>query len=109
MNTLEREQTVKLHLLTSLARSQRALTRMIESCADVCEGSEDMSRRVAEHIRVIADYQQQLTEKITSIRILHLRKGPPGKPWMNDRLVTAGSGSSSHRLRKRTIKGEEAT
>lgn len=79
------EQHIKLHLLTSLARSQRALTQMLESVADISTSSKETAQRLAENIGVISNYQRQLTAKITGITIRRRVRtnGGNGKPWLN--------------------------
>jgi two-component sensor histidine kinase len=92
MNWHEAENKLKLHLLHSLARSQRALARIIESMAAVAEGkansgsSEAAAEKVVEQLEAISRYQRQLTEKISGVRIRKFRRGLPGKPWLNDSL-----------------------
>ncbi|NHN30190.1 hypothetical protein G9U52_10130 [Paenibacillus sp. S3N08] len=79
------EQLIKLHLLTSLARSQRALTHMLESVADVSTNSKETAQQLADNIEVISKYQRQLTAKITGITIRRRARtqGRNGKPWLN--------------------------
>lgn len=87
MNWHEEENKVKLHILHSLARSQRALARMIESVADVIEGSEAAARKLSEQIEAISRYQRQIAVKMTGVRIRRLRRlrrGIPGKPWLGE-------------------------
>ncbi|KEQ26320.1 hypothetical protein [Paenibacillus tyrfis] len=87
MNWHEEENKVKLHILHSLARSQRALARMIESMADVVEGSEEAARRLSVHVETISRYQRQLAMKMAGVRIRRrLRRGIPGKPWLGEKV-----------------------
>ncbi|MBD0381608.1 hypothetical protein [Paenibacillus sedimenti] len=83
MSLRDREQWIKLDLLTSLARSQRALTRIIESVAHSVEASPSLGKQVAENLESIVRYQHILTRKITGIRIAHIQKGTPAHPWLN--------------------------
>ena len=55
---------VELHMLISLARSQRALCRIIESVADHMEGSEQLAGHVAENLKSISDYQRTVDVEI---------------------------------------------
>jgi hypothetical protein len=85
-----REQHIKLHLLTSLARSQRALTHMLESVADISSNSKETALRLADNITVIAKYQHQLTAKITGIS-MHRKvrnQGSHGEAWLNQAYIT---------------------
>lgn len=74
---------VELHMLISLARSQRALSRMIESIADHIEGSEQLAGHVADNLKTISDYQRALMLKLTNQSRRTRVVGKPGKPWIN--------------------------
>ncbi|MNY43265.1 hypothetical protein D3C86_1782100 [compost metagenome] len=78
---------VELHMLISLARSQRALCRIIESVADQLEGSEQLANHVADNLKAISDYQRVLMMKVSnqSNRVTG-KAGKPGKPWVNKRV-----------------------
>ncbi|OXM83491.1 hypothetical protein [Paenibacillus rigui] len=103
MNWHEAENKVKLHILHSLARSQRALARIIESMADAAQESsrpehnrlrsgaergscEEASQQLLTQLTVISSYQKQLTGKLTGIRIRKFRRGEPGKVWLHEKL-----------------------
>lgn len=90
MSVMEREQLIKLHILTSLARSQRALSKMLEAMSHICAESEETARRLAEHVDIISKYQQTLTTKITGMSIRQKKKGSPQKPWLRPDLTTSG-------------------
>ncbi|SDN59384.1 hypothetical protein SAMN04487897_103276 [Paenibacillus sp. yr247] len=79
----EREQWIKLDVLNSLARSQRALARIIESVAQSVEETPPLAKQVAENLESIVRYQQILTRKITGISIREKQKGTPADPWLN--------------------------
>ena len=57
---------LELHMLTSLARSQRALCRIIESVADHMEGSEQLAGHMADNLKTISDYQRAMMLKLTN-------------------------------------------
>lgn len=104
MNWHEAENEVKLHLLRSLARSQRALARILESVADTAQPSSSPGADrpgpgqapasfSGEHVdllvrqlAVLSSCQQQLTEKLTGIRIRKFQRGRPGKLWLCRRV-----------------------
>ncbi|SFK71700.1 hypothetical protein SAMN03159341_101238 [Paenibacillus sp. 1_12] len=93
------QQRIQQHILTSLARSQRALTQMLEAVADITQQSADAQissesiisnpketvQRVVDHIQLISNYQRQLAAKITGISIQRRVRvrGHNGKPWLN--------------------------
>ncbi|CAN7572478.1 MULTISPECIES: hypothetical protein [unclassified Paenibacillus] len=74
---------VELHMLISLARSQRALCRIIESVADHVEGSEQLAGHVADNLKSISDYQHALMLKLTKQPTRKRVNGKPAKPWLN--------------------------
>ncbi|SDD29885.1 hypothetical protein SAMN02799630_02775 [Paenibacillus sp. UNCCL117] len=108
MNGLETENKVKLHMLTSLARSQRALARMLESVADAMEsgrqerptggaqpageraqgsvGAPPEGREWLAQLVVLGRYQRAMAERLGLLRLRRIRRGVPGKPWLNPRL-----------------------
>ncbi len=90
MSVHDQQDIVKLDLLRSLARSQRALTRMLESMADSLEASRPLSRQFADHLEVIGRYQKVLTLQIMGLRIKKRRRGVPAPPWINPRIAVQG-------------------
>lgn len=85
MKEWNREQ-VELHMLISLARSQRALCRIIESVADHIEGSEHVASHVAANLKSISDYQHVMMMKLSKQPARKRVTGKPGKPWMNKQV-----------------------
>ncbi|TVY11840.1 hypothetical protein [Paenibacillus cremeus] len=84
MSWQEQENRTKLHILNSLARSQRALARIMESIADVVEGTEPTAQKLAEHIEAISKYQRQLSSKMMGIRLRRKTYGRVTmKPWIH--------------------------
>lgn len=74
-------------MLTSLARSQRALCRIIEAVANHVESSEQLAAHVADNLKTISDYQHAMLMKMTSQRRRPTRKvDKPGKLWINNSL-----------------------
>jgi len=82
MNIPEREIRIKLDILESVARSQRALARLLESAADVYEASPALAARLRENLEQLADCQQALVRLIAPIRLPRTKPGRPGKPWL---------------------------
>ncbi|CAN7324728.1 hypothetical protein LJR153_001806 [Paenibacillus sp. LjRoot153] len=77
---------VELHMLISLARSQRALCRIMESVADHIVGSEQLTSHVADHLKTISDYQHAMMLKLANKGTRKRVSGKPSKPWKNKRL-----------------------
>lgn len=86
MNWHEEEARLKLHILHSLARSQRALAVMIESMADIAGRSSSVARGLAEQIEAISKYQRAIAVKMIGVKIRRKRRGKPGLPWLHRKL-----------------------
>lgn len=99
MRSEDRKQLIKLDLLESLALSQRALARIIESVTQCIEASPPLARQVAENLEIIAKYQQVLTRKITGIQISEKHIGTPAQPWVNPRAKVHSKSPSSSKVR----------
>jgi hypothetical protein len=86
---------IELHMLTSLARSQRALCRIMETIADQVTVSEQLAIQMAENLQTISEYQRSMIEKITKKSPRQRRLGTPGKPWIS-KNVARGTSSPAH-------------
>jgi hypothetical protein len=86
MNWLEEENKIKLDLLQSLARSQRALSLMIESMAEVVGSSNRTAQELVHQIEAISRYQREIAVKMIGVRIRKLRRGVPAQPWLGPKL-----------------------
>lgn len=87
MDVLYKQNQIKLDILTSLARSQKALARIIESMSDVVESSDILSKTFLKNIALISSYQKILADRITAIHLLKNKKvGMPTKPWIHPKL-----------------------
>jgi len=80
---LARENEIRLHLLQSLAMSQRAISKMIATCAELPDYSEEMSRQVLRNLELLARAQGALAEKIGRHRLRGVMRGVPGRPWLS--------------------------
>ncbi|TMV53001.1 hypothetical protein FE783_02105 [Paenibacillus mesophilus] len=99
MGWLERQREMKLDILESLARSQRAMARIIESAADAgAEGGEPaVQESLHKSIEAIAQYQLAIMEKMVGIRIGEVNASPPSMPWTNKDLRVAACYGASDR------------
>jgi len=95
----DKGRSVKLELLASIARSQHALARILESIADVSDRSDPLARSLRRNIGHLNRLQQTLTESVTGIRLGELRRGRPAKPWLN-RTRPALNARSRRKLRE---------
>lgn len=81
-----REQEVKLSLLESVAVSQQALARMMNSVSDIVPHADMSVKSVEETLRLLTSYQQQMTRMIAGISLDRLNRrleGAPALPWLN--------------------------
>lgn len=82
MHMITRE-AIELHMLSSLARSQRALCRIIEAVADQVEQSEQLTRDAADNIEMLGRYQRAMIQKLTRLRPRPRTSSKPAPPWIN--------------------------
>jgi hypothetical protein len=91
---LQRQNELKLDILHSLARSQRALAEIVETIAPVMTATfinnsssqavstDQVAKQILAHIGNLSRYQQALAQKLSGIDIRHVKYGKPGKPWL---------------------------
>lgn len=86
MSWLERQWQLKLEMLESLSRSQRAVAAMLESMAKTTSAYRMDSAEVIVHeLSSIAKYQQALARHMLDIRLHTVHRGKPTPPWISDR------------------------
>ncbi|WP_341278747.1 hypothetical protein [Paenibacillus sp. FSL H8-0537] len=85
---VRREREVKLEVLASIARSQLALARILNSVADVAELAPQTAKRIGENVRLLTNMQEQLAESVTGwpVRSYRVRTGKPPEPWLRNEL-----------------------
>jgi len=84
---MDKQNEIKLDILQSLARSQRALSTIIESIADVTKLSSKAAEGLLENIQEISQYQKVLAVKLAGIHLRELKKGGlPARPWLHRRI-----------------------
>ena len=83
MNLKQRELEIKLDILTSLARSQRALAAMVEALSEmrVRISREDLET-VLKELGAIRALQKALAEQMLRLRLRPIRHGTPGAHWV---------------------------
>jgi len=83
MSLRQRESELKLDILASLARSQKALAAMMETLADMSPRFSGEDRAAAlKEIGAISSLQRALAEKILMVKLRPVRKGAPGPHWI---------------------------
>jgi hypothetical protein len=86
MNSAAREEWIKLDILNSLARSQRALARILESVADTVEAYPPPVDHVIGNLEAISRYQLTLAQKISGLTNNKRTIGIPAQPWLSVKL-----------------------
>lgn len=81
--SLQREREIKLDMMESIAASQRAVARMLNSIADVTPHSDISAKSMEEHIRLLGGYQARMAQMLSGISLRHPIHGTPAPPWMN--------------------------
>ncbi|REK64810.1 MAG: hypothetical protein C6P35_12355 [Cohnella sp.] len=83
MSRLALEWEIKLSLLASIARSQEALARMLESAADVTEADAGTAAAIREHVRVLSNMQRALLGTATGGTWRPPKQGTAAAPWLS--------------------------
>jgi hypothetical protein len=92
MSRLGKEWEVKLELLQSIARSQEALAKMLESVADVTGHSESSASVLRDHVRVLTHLQGALLGAVTGTAWRPPVAGKPSPPWLSREVSGAFHG-----------------
>jgi len=92
MEIIETEREARAAFLTSLARSQAALARILESIADVSDSSQSTAKQLRDNVRSLTDLQETIAESVTYLAWHRrgIRKGTPAKPWIQPQLPVYG-------------------
>jgi len=83
MSLLGKGWEIKLELLRSIAHSQEALARMLDSAADVTGASGLPAAAVREHVRVLTGLQRALLESVAGTSWRPPTSGMPAPPWLS--------------------------
>jgi len=88
MTFMRDENLIKLDILKSLARSQKAISRIMEYTGDcICVGSREISPEAfRNYLQKICKYQQILLYRISGLKISHRKRGNPASPWLNGQV-----------------------
>lgn len=79
----------KLQLVESIAKSQAAMARMLDSLADISEQSPDIARHLAENIKILTRYQQAIAQTVCGISLHQVYYGTPSSPWITQNCYPA--------------------
>jgi len=86
MDLHRQEWTARVNFINAVARSQSALSRILESVADVAgqDVSKELAKKLCDNIQVMTDYQSALCRLAPGIQFNQRKKmGTPMKPWTN--------------------------
>ncbi|MGM0882634.1 MAG: hypothetical protein ACQEXQ_16525 [Bacillota bacterium] len=82
----------QIAFIASLAKSQEALARILDSVADVADCSPDTAKLLRDNVRSLTSMQETIAEAVTSLawRRRSKRRGKPAKPWLQPQLRING-------------------
>ncbi|MBD2871518.1 hypothetical protein [Paenibacillus arenilitoris] len=78
------EYEAKAALLLSLAKSQEALARILDSIAELSECSPGMASMLRDNVCAMTSLQETIADAVTEMkwRRRRVKRGLPGKPWL---------------------------
>jgi len=76
-------EAIKLDILYSLARSQRALASMLEHITEMGSLTDTASDELARELVSMSAYQQSLANHLLQIKLRTIKYGSPTSPWLN--------------------------
>ncbi|CAM4080460.1 hypothetical protein L1N85_08985 [Paenibacillus alkaliterrae] len=84
MQTDMMEREARAAILFSLAKSQQALARILDSMADVVDSSPESAKLLRDNVRSLTDLQETIAETVTGLawRRRVKRRGTPAEPWL---------------------------
>ncbi|OAZ46619.1 hypothetical protein [Paenibacillus polymyxa] len=81
--SMRREREIKLDMMESIAASQHAVARMLTSLADLTPHADMSAPRLEETIRILSNYQGEITKMLAGIPLRRQVYGKPTKPWLH--------------------------
>jgi hypothetical protein len=93
------EREARAAFIASLARSQEALARILDSIADVADCSPDTAKLLRDNVRSLTGMQETIAEAVTSLawRRRINRQGNPAAPWLKHQLRSSGVSNAKTR------------
>ncbi|GIP39139.1 hypothetical protein J31TS4_24190 [Paenibacillus sp. J31TS4] len=89
---VQRENELRLELLESLARSQRALASLIETAAAAGLGAPEGAGTLLANAEALCRYQLVLAGKIAGHRLRRVFRSRPGRIWLRRGLCPGRRG-----------------
>jgi len=99
VNGRDREYEIKLHMLESIARSQRAIASMLESAAAVTAACGISPAVLREHLRALDGMQAALLRAVCGVSWRRPKRGRPQKPWLSAAVCPAAGEERGTELR----------
>jgi len=94
MSLLLKEWEARLELIRSIAGSQRAIARILDSVADISGQSPGMAQSISGNLRHLTAMQLTMAETVGLLRLQRPTLGVPERPWLQ-KDVFSGSGRQS--------------
>jgi hypothetical protein len=82
MSHLMRQNELKLDILHSLARSQRAMADILNTIPPMAISSEQTAEQLLSLIEALNNHQLALAPKLCLLPVRQVKKSKPGKPWL---------------------------
>ncbi|GGD49869.1 hypothetical protein [Paenibacillus nasutitermitis] len=94
MSLIQKEWEARLELIRSIAGSQRAIARILDSVADISSQTPGMARSISGNLRYLTAMQLTMAETVGLLRLNRPVLGVPKRPWLQ-KGVFPGSGQQS--------------
>lgn len=93
------EREARAAFIASLAKSQLALARILDSIADVAYSSPHTARLLRDNVSSLTSMQETIAEAATYLtwRRRMKRRGKPGKPWLHPKTRLCGESGTALR------------
>ncbi|MBW7458496.1 hypothetical protein ACFOLF_27735 [Paenibacillus sepulcri] len=93
MSLLQKEWEARLELIRSIANSQQAIARILDSVAGISEYSPGMAKSISENMRSLTAMQMSIAETVGLVRLRRPKQGKPGRPWLRAGLLPGAAGN----------------
>ncbi|WP_019638566.1 hypothetical protein [Paenibacillus fonticola] len=90
-------EATKLRLIDSIAKSQTAMARILDSLADVSDHSAETARHLSKNIQVLTKYQQAIAQTVCGITLRQVYYGTPSPPWIIESCYPANTAARGER------------
>jgi hypothetical protein len=88
MSLLMKEWEARIELVRSVARSQQAMARILDTVADIAEHSPGTAKSIRENVKSLTAMQLAMVETVTGVRMRRPQTGSPAQPWLHEAVYT---------------------